>query len=258
MKMNLPSRVGLLLFLLLLASQPAFARRFEFKDVTLGTYFKGTYGPSQVLDSPYGKSSGTGTTFDKKIETNYSGEFGVALAADAFTLRFAAELLMPRHLTDVKGQDAAGAELFNLDTNTSALIPWAYLDINLLNGSIGKLYAGAGAGYAYVKMENKYTFTDAGTAAFGKADYVEKGETQAIAAAFYTGFELHFADNTTLLMDAGYRYLPIRSLNHLKAANTLVGDVARGDPMLKHDGGQREVDFSGPYVGLAFRFYINM
>lgn len=243
-----------------LAPTPAFARKFDFKNESLATYLKGTYGPSAVSQAPFGDSSGDSTaSFDQKINTNYSGEFGVVFSTTHFNLRLAAEILLPSHISDVKGKDAAGDILFNLDTKTSALIPTVYVDIVGLRTNRSKAFVGAGVGYGYIKLENIYGFTSAGVSAYpGMSDFTEKAEGEAIASHLYAGYETLLADNATVVFDLGYRYLKANDLTHLSAATTFLGSVARGERVRKADGTARVIDMSSGYIGLAFRFYIGL
>ncbi len=261
MIISISVRLTHLFLLLFVVALPSFAwaRKFDFKNEAIATYFKGTYGPSQVLLAPYGESSGEETTaFDQKIDTNYSGEFGLLLSTSTLTIKVAVELLLPKHISDVRGKNAAGEELFILDTQTSALIPMAYIDYNFYTFSTSKAFIGGGLGYAYIKMENSYEFTDTGRTTYGLADFVEKGEGQTVSAHVYAGYEMLFADNATVVFDVGYRKLYANTLNHLNAVTTFNGPVARGAQVVKNDSGPRDVDFSGAYVGLAFRFYIGL
>ncbi len=260
--MSSHQRVSFLCFVFFVAGvlpSLVWARKFDFKNEAIATYFKGTYGPSQVLLAPYGESSGAETTaFDQKIETNYSGEFGLVLSTTILTLRVAVELLMPKHISDVRGKNAAGDELFLLDTQTSALVPMAYVDYNFYTFSTSKAFVGLGVGHAYIKMENDYQFTDVGRTTYNMSDFVEKAEGQTVSTHVYAGYEMLFADNATVVFDIGYRKLYANTLNHLNAVTTFNGPVARGAQVVKNDSGPRDVDFSGAYVGMAFRFYIGL
>ncbi|MCM2281548.1 MAG: hypothetical protein NDI61_06850 [Bdellovibrionaceae bacterium] len=236
----------------------ALARKFDFKNESIATYLKGTWGPSAVARTPFGDSSGASTaTFDQRINSNYSGEFGLVLSTTYFNLRVAAELLLPSHISDVKGKDASGSILFNLDTKTSAVIPTVYLDFVGLRTVTSKAYVGAGLGYGYVKLENIYSLTATGTSTYpGQTDFTEKAEGQAIVSHLYAGYETLLADNATIVFDLGYRYFTANDLTHLNTASTFLGSVTRGDRVRKADGTARSIDLGGGYAGLALRFYI--
>jgi opacity protein-like surface antigen len=235
------------------------ARKFDFKNESFATYVKGTYGTSEVLGTPFNESSGTQTAgFTELIRSTASGEFGFLLAGDTVTFRVGAELLMPQHRSDTKGYDAGSQEIFNLETNISALTPMAYLDFNFMKSGSSKAFIGAGVGYSFVKMENIYTFT-AGRSTYGSMnDFFERATANAIATHGYIGYEMLFSDNVTVVFDAGYKYLPVRKLNHQNATTTFQGAVNKGDPVLNDAGSNRLVNLSSAYAGMAFRFYIGL
>lgn len=244
---------------LALTPEPASARVFDFKRESIATYLKATYGPSAVGSSPFVASSGASTaSFDQTVKTNYSGEFGVLVALERFNLRFGAEILIPSHISDVKGKDAGGTNLFNLDTRTTALIPTFYLDIVTYRTNTSKLLVGGGLGYGYVKIENIYEFTAAGAAAYSLGDFSEKAEGQALASHLFAAYEILLTDNATLVFDLGYRYLNANDLTHLNNAITFNGTVSRGQRLTKADGTARTIDLGGGYAGLALRFYLGL
>ncbi len=236
------------------------ARVFDFKDESVATYLKGAYGPSAVGSSPYAASSGASTaSFDQVVRGNYSGEFGALFASSRFNLRLGVEFLIPSRISDVKGKDAGGAELFNLDTRTTALIPTLHLELVTHRAATSKAFVGAGVGYGYVKMENSYRFTAAGSAAYpALGDFTEKAQGRAIASHVYAGYETLLADHAAVVFDLGYRHLRAADLAHLTAADTFNGAVSRGEPVRKSDGAARGIDLSGGYAGLALRFYIGL
>lgn len=243
---------------MLLIAPLAEARKFNFKDSTFATYLKGTYGTSEVMGTPYNQSSGTQTAgFSELIRSSASGEFGFLIAGDTFTLRLGAELLLPTHRSDIKGMTSSGSNIFNLETKISALTPMAYIDVNVMQRGNSKAFIGAGVGYAFVKMENIYTF-EAGQTTYAMSDFFERATANAIAAHGYAAYETLFADNVTVVFDAGYKYLPVRKLNHQNATTTFVGTVGKGDPVTTHGGNNRLVNLSSAYAGIAFRFYIGL
>lgn len=248
-------RVLILVFLLL----PSFAqaRVFDFKNESFATYLKGTFGSSEVGETPFNESSGTSTkSFSGGITSNSSGEFGVLLGFGRLTLRLAAELLMPKHISDVKGYNAGEAELFNLETKVSAITPMAYIDLNLIEGSTSRIFAGGGVGYAYIKMENNYTMTSTGTSTYGGlTSFSERATGMALAAQAYAGFEFLFSDNVTVTFDGGYRYLPVYRLNHQNPTTTFLGSVSKGEAVQTETGVNRKINLSGAFGGVAFRFY---
>lgn len=248
----------LLIGVVLCVARPAEAKKFNFKDVGFATYFKGTYGTTKVGGGAFENSIPESVSVGPKPRVNYSGEFGILFTTEWFNLRLGAELLLPEHISDVKGRDASNTDLFTLDTQTSAVIPMAYIDANLLGGSFWKFYAGVGTGVAYVIMENKYEMTETGVSTLGMGDFVEKATGTAAAFVGHAGLEVLFTDNVTLVLDAGYRYVIVEQLKHDRDATTFQGTVQAGDIVKDRDGSERNMDLGGPYAGLAFRFYLDI
>ena len=72
-------------------------------------------------------------------------------------------------------------------------------------------------------------------------------------------FFLDESKNSTLEVDAGYRFLkftPISS-NPIINANGPIPTSSLQSPLLNSDGSQAGIDFSGPYLGVGFRFYLD-
>lgn len=237
----------------------SWARKFDFKSESVATYFKGSYGPSQVRDAAFGDSSGASTSFDKNVTTNAGAEFGFLVASERLNLRLGAEILLPRHLSDVKGSsDTTGTELFSLDTKTSALIPTVFIDAVLSSTPTSKAFLSTGLGYAYVSVDNTYAFTADGTSEFGLANFQEKAKAEALAIYGSVGYETLFADNSTVVFELGYRYLEPDTFKHEKETTTFQGPVTAGELATTNNGDARKISLSGIFASLSFRFYIGL
>jgi hypothetical protein len=132
------------------------------------------------------------------------------------------------------------------------------LDLNVIHTPNSKGFIGAGVGYSYVKLENIYTFTTAGSTAYSPmSSFTERATGNAVATVAYVGWETYFTDNATIVFDGGYRYIPVRKMSHQNPTTTFQGTVAKGDSMQNDAGVNRLINLSGAYVGASFRFYIN-
>ena len=105
------------------------ARKFDFKTETFATYFGGTFGNSKVGNQAYAGSSGTDVTTDKTVQTTSSGDFGILLTGSKFAFRLGVEIIWPKAQTGIIGTNAAGTELFYLDSDIMALTPMANLEL---------------------------------------------------------------------------------------------------------------------------------
>src|SRR4051812_45495379 len=124
-----------------------------------------------------------------------------------------------------------------------------------MHDGLSKLFFGAAVGYSFIKMENIYTFTPGQTTYPGMVDFYERASATAIETEAYLGYEMLFSDNVTVVFDAGYKYLPVRKLNHQNPTTTFQGAVGKGDAVQNDAGTNRLINLSTAYGGLAFRFY---
>lgn len=241
------------------AGEAAFARKFDFKSASVATYLRGTYGTSGLGQGAFENASGASTSsFSESVKTEYSGEFGVLFSASRFNLRLGAEMVLGASASETKGKNAAGTELFNVDSGVSALIPTATLELVAIQTPRYKLFFGFGAGYATVKLENQYAFTADGTTTYSLADFKEGGSGKTTSLNGSVGYEIYMADNSTFVFDLGYRQLKVDELKYDAPATGFQGAKAAGDVMVKSDGSNRSLDMSGAYVGIGFRFYLDL
>lgn len=234
------------------------ARVFDFKSEHMATYFRGSYGPSQVGDGAFALSSGTTNTFDRKVQSNYSGEFGILFSLSRFNLRIGAELLSPREISDVVGTSAAGVEQFSLDTKILALIPHAALEFALLQSNTAKLLVGGGLGAASVSLDNTYKMTAAGTASSGLSDFTESSKGLTYMGQIYGAVEFLLSDNVTTVLDVGYRYFYLKKLTYTRDGSSYAGTQVKDNEVVNMDGARRSLDLGGYFVGLGFRFYLQL
>lgn len=240
------------------APETAQARKFDFKSESVASYFRGSFGPSNVGGDAFAPSSGVGTSVDKTVATNASAELGFLFSTRLFNLRLGAEYLMPRQLIDVTGTDAVGTKLFSLNSKLSALVPTVSVETMAFQTATSRMLIGAGIGAAFITLDNAYTMTADGTSALGVADFVESASTNASMYHVYVGYEILFTDTVTAAFDLGYRYLPVKSIASTKDTVAITGSQTTGADLANNDGSKRAFDLGGIYAGLAFRFYIGL
>ncbi len=238
--------------------EAADARRFEMAREVIAPYVGATYGISNLSDSAYGRSSGASTFFAETVKQNTSGELGVTLNVQAFVLRVGVEYIFGQTMTGVKGNDASGAQLLDLDSKVSAIVPMGAIEIPLAVGVESRLHLGVGGGYALVNVDNEYRMTPAGLTAYpGVSEtYSEKGSGGGIAYKAYLGGEFLLTDTVTLGMDLGYRHVQASSLQASKSMTTLSGSYAAGADLLLNNGERRSVNLGGLFIGTQLRIYL--
>jgi hypothetical protein len=244
--------------LLLCGISPAQARVFDMNKETFGPYFRVSGGTSTLGKTAFEDATGGDETFASEVAMTYSGEFGFLWATKPINLRVAAEMIQPTALLKNKASNAAGDELYSLDSKVSAiLLPKVALEFNLRQRQNFRIFAGAAAGMATVTLSNAYTFTSAGQTAFsGISDYTESAKGTLYSAEGFIAFESLLSDTTTFCFDLGYRALKAPTLKFTEDAATIQGAKAAGDNLTNADGNDRAIDLSGVYLGLAFRFYL--
>ena len=243
---------------LVLFSPLAHARVFDFKNESLATYFRGSYGFSNLGGSAFEKSSGNSISTDKQVASAASGEFGFLLSAKHFNLLLGAEYLIPRALTEIEGKNIGGTRMFLLNSSVSAFIPMLNIEFLLSQGPTSKFFFGGGPGLAIVSFDNVYTMTAAGTAQTSISDHTESGTAQSLGGQAYIGYEALFTDTVTVAFDLGYRYYKITGFTSTKGTQTFSGTQTPGSNILNMNGTPRTMDLSGVFAGISCRFYLGL
>lgn len=239
-----------------LFSPLAEARVFDLKSATIGTYFGGTIGSSQLSKQPWGDSSGTTTVTDSSVRLNYSGEFGVLMAIPKINLRFGVEYLQPQRISDIRGRNSSDQLLFTLNSNTRAIIPKATVEFVVSQTNSSAIIFGGSAGYAMVTMENQYEIGPQGPTDYPSVtNFSEKAKGNAIGAEGFIGYEFVFSDNVTLFTNVGYRYLLVTELKHQNSHTGYNGPVAKDSTVTNQDGKNRTLNMSAAQAAFHFRFY---
>jgi hypothetical protein len=240
----------------LTASRSAEARVFDLKSEHFAVYVGGTFGGSNVSDSAFGTSSGTGTVNDKKVQTTTSGEAGLFMAFAKFNFRLGVEYLMPRELKGITGTNAAGTTLYSLDSSIGSLVPSASIELLPYKGQNTRALIGLGYGVAITSFDNQYTMTTAGKTALGVSDFKESATAVSPLIETYAGFEFLFADAVTATILGGYRWCNAQTFKSTEDVTAISGTQKKGDDVINMDGGPRSMDLSGAFVGINFRFYL--
>lgn len=239
---------------LALITSVAEARNLDLKNERLAPFLRGTFGYCLAGTSAFGGSSGNDTTFDKSANFSTGGEFGFIVTGQSLAMRISIEYLIPKQLTSVDGLNAAGTRQFSLESKMGALIPQVNFDMNLRTTNSSRFFVGGGVGMATLTLDNEYTMAPGNS--YGLADHVESGEGRTLGGQGYVGYETHFTDVVSISLDLGYRYYNFTTINSTKNVTSFTGAQTAGQPLKDMAGGDRQINLSGPFSALTFRFYL--
>lgn len=247
--------IRFILPLLLVVGVSAEARVFNVNNEAFAAYFLMTGGGSVLGTTAVDGESGTNVTFSGGTNYNYTGEFGFLYSTPYLGFRFGFEVIKPFAL-DSTANDGT-SDLYSV---TSALVGYApklTVDVNIHRANTSRSFLTATIGNASLTMKNEYTLTAAGQSAFpGVANHTTESKGDGILYAASLGYEGLLADTTTILVEFGYRQVKINNLNYTKDVTTFTGAQTSGSPVLNSSGTQRQLDLSGGFISLGFRFYM--
>lgn len=254
---------GLFQFSMIVLAQFAFissamARKFDFKNERIAPFFSGTYSPSTSGNGGYAQSSGAGTaSYDKAPTYNYTAGFGVAWGTSRVGFVVGGEVLSPQRFPeDFTGYDAAGTALYTLHSSTLIYILTATIEYRMIAQATNNLILGLGGGVGFANIDNDYTMTAAGTTALGVGSFNETAQNRVTTLHAYLAYEFLLTDTVTFVLQAGYRHLPVGSLLSTRTGPSITGNQTEGTEIKDNNGQDRRLNFSGPFGGVAFRFFL--
>lgn len=232
------------------------ARVFNILEPAWATYLKGTYQTPGIGKLAYEDSSGASTVFTKEVGYNTSFEFGFYYNLGNWGLRLSGELIRSQPLVDISGGSSGGTEWMLLDSQLQATVYKLGIEYAFPIDQASKFYIVAALGTASVKLTNNYDVN--GSSPYGVADFQEEGSTTLIVGELASGYEYNFGDQTTVILDLGYRVFNVTDLKHDKDVTDFLGGSTSGSAMKNSDGTDREIDLSGFYISLMLRFFIHL
>jgi hypothetical protein len=244
----------------LLASFESEARKFSFATEDMAAFVRGTGGMSAVKQDAFAEASPATTTMSsEQSQLNYGVELGFLFRIhETLNLRLGAEILQAK-ISGVKGTNASVAEQFTLESDIFAFNPMAHLEFSWANQPTSRFVGTLGLGLASVRLDNSYAMTTTGTAELGQDTFTEKSEGEFVNGVISVGWEGLLVDNTTVLLDVGYRFFDVNKLKSTADNPRLGGGTsAKGSELTNADGSKRSFDLGGPFIGLSFRFYIDI
>lgn len=242
-----------LLLLGLVIAHSAEARVFKLKEQSVGTYIQGTGGTSVLSNSAYSR---TDATFENKVEYTTSAEFGLMFLASRTWIRLGVELIRPQAILGAQAKDASDNVLYRVDSNILAWGPVVNFEFPLKIGESTRFFFVAGLGYMKITVKNDYHMTTTGNTVYGVADYAEEASSYSFMGQGGLGMEVALADTATFVLSSGYRGLIGTNLKHERPNSAIGGNINAGDT-LRDNNGDRTLDLSGFWAGVALRFYWN-
>ena len=248
----------ILFLFIILFSLNTHARVFNINESSIATYFKGSFGNSNIGKDPYEKSSGAQTVFSESVDYNFGGEIGFMFPSKFYSIRIGMEVIAPHSPSGLKGNNASGTQLMRLDSNVYGIFPVAHLEYYIAKNAFGRVYLSLGGGYGKVTMSNDYTFTTDGDTTYNPlTSFSERASQYTYLVETAIGYEMAFVQAVTFSIDFGYRYSAARSLKYSDAVTNFNGSQSDGSPVLNSDGKHKSLDLGGVFTGLSFRFYFN-
>lgn len=245
--------------LVLLVSFQAEARVFSINDSSFGTYFKGSFGTSNLKSDAFADSSGASTTsFSEEADYNWGGEIGFFFPSKDYTVRLGLAIIAPTVASDNSGSNASGTKLMSIDSDVYGFFPMAHFEYYTMRNNYGRVYISFGGGFGKVSMKNSYNLTGPGDTAYTTPnEFTERASQLAYIMELGVGYEMSFVQTVTVTFDLGYRYSNANNLKYDNTGSDFLGGHADGDSVVNDDGEKRSLDLGGVFTGLSFRFYFN-
>lgn len=229
-------------------SLSAEAKIFDLSKSKFGSYLLFSGEESNLKDTPLvGESAAT--SFSDTYKYPVGGEFGFMYTGNRVGFRFGVESMAP---PAIEGNASSGNSIVYHYRNTMTVIaPKIGMEIYFKSTGWYRI-----SGYGFFGQANLVSETDYSAAELTPGDH---NVNQKSSASMYGGglmVEASVFDNTTLLLEAGYRQLKFSNVLYSKDITTFNGTYSSGDRVVNADGTDRLIDFTGTYVMLGFRFYL--
>lgn len=233
----------------------SYGRVFDFKNEFVSSYLIGTGGVTFLGRQAFEGASTASISYEDKVQYIFSGEMGFAFRKGRMGLRAGVELIRPKEIAENKATDSQRVKMFTLNSAILAVTPTATIEFEFWSNARSRFFSAIAAGASTITLDNTYTMTDEGTTTYGVTDFIEASSAKAIAKTLRVGFETLFVDKVTFNIEIGYRLLSAATFVHQRPAVTMIGVVAKGDPVLNRDGTSRALSLNGAFMAAGFRFY---
>lgn len=231
-------------------SESSEARVFGLTQQQFASYFKVNASQSPLRDSPWVLESAADAS-STKYGTTTGGEFGFTLAGALLNWNFGFEIIKPTKLSGIQATQA-GTQVYQIDSDITGYAPKAGFEITPWSNPTQKVFVFSYVGTASITMKNDYTSL---TIAPNVDHSVEMSGTGNLVGAGM-GYEAHFFDTTSFVIELGYRALKIDNFKYTKSVTTFSGAVTAGQAARQTDGSLRSLDLGGTYINLGLRFWL--
>lgn len=248
-------KFGFLSFLLLISGSLAHARVFDINKESFAAYFAASGGVSAIGVNAVKNETASSLNYSGGSNLNYAGEFGFLFSKSLLSLKFGIEILKPS-LLESTASTAAGEDYYSVEGTILGYAPKLGLEVNLHGNQVSRSYISVAGGLANVTMKNEYSMTAAGSSALGVSNHSAESKGSGTLWEASLGYENILTDTTTLAVEFGYRQLRIDNLQYTKDVSTFSGANTSGDAVKNADGTAPNLDFSGGFISLGFRFYL--
>ncbi len=245
--------------LLFFTSYPSAGRVFDINTERLAAYFRGTGGLSAARQDAFALARGSSTHIsEKESKYNYSGELGMYLRLfPSVGIKMGVEVLKSENLSDIMGRTAAGDDLYTLNSESFLFVPQGHLEWAYKSTATMRFFIYIGSGVVDATIENDFQMTALGESTYAPT-YTEKLSGTGVATFGGFGLEALLADTTTVSIDIGYRLLKLNKFKHKGEITTIQGEFTKGSIAINDNLTRRQIDLSGFYLGLSFRFYVGI
>ena len=226
------------------------AKIYTLKDESFASYLSFSTGTSGIKKEPFDGEYNATTSYSGGVTANNSLDFGFIYATHYLSWRFGFELMQPV-TTSSDATDAAGAALYNVGTSISGYFPKVGLEINMYTGDGLRLYGFGFAGQASIDVKNTYT-ADSLTPGNFSNEY--KGNCNATGGGL--GMEFSGFDLSTIVVELGYRDMDFANLTYAANVTDFLGFHYGGDVVKTSAGASRDINMTGTYAALGFRFWL--
>ncbi len=233
------------------------AKVFDMTKEKKASYFEFTGSPAKFKQDTFkGETPSTTMTYDNEWKYNYSGEVGFFYSIPGMGFRFAFEVIKPDVLKNVVATVSASTDTYQLTSTISGYAPKFGIEMYFYRSPEFRFSMQGYYGNATVTYKNEYS--QVSYAGVTDHSIEAKGSGSMYGGGF--GIESFLSDTTTFLFSLGYRSLKIDKFEYSKitpsGSATFSGTPVVGDAVLKDDGLNRSIDFSGYTVSMGFRFYL--
>lgn len=208
-------------------------------------------------DSAYGLDLPETFKWQKAMDSAWGLEPGLFFHKGRVSFTVGYMYLTPMGQAEVSGATPGDASRsLTLDLRHNIFSPQAALEVDILQKSQSRLYAGAGAGMTTLKGTHRYSLSPALAADWGFSALEQKFESSAISKTLYTGWEYWLGQDTGLCFEIGYRDLFFRKLKYSQNTTLSDGPRSKGDELKRATGGDAGVNHGGAFAALNIKTYL--